>query len=104
MGVLVNPHVLLTNPGLLLLLVGVIVLGKFVIWVPIVRLFGYSWKTAVAVGVGLGQIGEFSYVLVQVARDAKLVGDDMYNATLAASVITILLNGVFMRFLPAKKV
>jgi CPA2 family monovalent cation:H+ antiporter-2 len=52
------------------------------------------------VGLGLTQIGEFSYVLVQVARDSRLVGDDMYNATLAASVITILLNGILLRYLP----
>jgi len=65
-------------------------------------LFRYPWKTALMVGVGLTQIGEFSYVLVQVARDARLVGDDIYNATLAASVITILLNGFLIRFVPGR--
>jgi monovalent cation:H+ antiporter-2, CPA2 family len=39
-------------------------------------------------------------VLVQVARDSRIVGDDMYNATLAASVLTILLNGLLLRYLP----
>jgi CPA2 family monovalent cation:H+ antiporter-2 len=51
-------------------------------------------------GPGLTQIGEFSYVLVQVARDARLVGDDIYNATLAGSLVTILHNGLLMRFVP----
>ncbi len=103
MGVLVNPRVLISNPMLLLVFVGLIVLGKFVIWGLIVRMFGYAWKTALMVGLGLTQIGEFSYVLVQVARDARLVGDEIYNATLAASVITILLNGLLMRFVPERK-
>ena len=40
-------------------------------------------------GLGLTQIGEFSYVLVRVSRDAHIVGDDMYNAVLAASLFTI---------------
>jgi len=48
----------------------------------------------VSVGIGLGQIGEFSFVLVQVARSAGQVGDDLYQATLAASVLTILINGI----------
>jgi CPA2 family monovalent cation:H+ antiporter-2 len=52
------------------------------------------------VGLGLTQIGEFSYVLVRVARDAQLVTNDVYHATLAASVITILLNGLLIRALP----
>jgi predicted Kef-type K+ transport protein len=58
---------------------------------------------ALMVGLGLTQIGEFSYVLVRVARDAHLVTDDIYHATLAASVITILLNGLLMKALPRTK-
>jgi len=99
MGALVNPRILIARPGLLLVIVAMTVAGKFVIWGVVVWLFRYPWKTALLVGLGLTQIGEFSYVLVQVARDAKLVGDDMYNATLAASVVTILLNGLLVRSL-----
>ncbi len=98
MGALINPHILISRPSLPLMIVALTVIGKFVIWVTVVRSFRYSFQTALLVGVGLTQIGEFSYVLVQVARDAKLVGDEMYNATLAASLITILLNGLLVRF------
>jgi CPA2 family monovalent cation:H+ antiporter-2 len=56
---------------------------------------------SVLVGVGLTQIGEFSFVLVRIARSSGLVGEDVYNGTLAASVITILLNAVLMRLAPA---
>jgi len=52
------------------------------------------------VGAGLTQIGEFSFVLVRIARSSGLVGEDVYNGTLAASVITILLNAVLMRLAP----
>ena len=99
MGALVNPRILIARPGLLLVIVAMTIAGKFVIWGLVVWLFRYPGKTALLVGLGLTQIGEFSYVLVQVARDAKLVGDDMYNATLAASVVTILLNGLLVRFM-----
>jgi CPA2 family monovalent cation:H+ antiporter-2 len=102
MGILVNPHILFERPSLLLVIIGMVVLGKFVIWWLVVRLFRYSNSTALAVGIGLTQIGEFSYVLVRVARDAHLVGDDFYNATLAASVFTILINGLLMRFVPQR--
>ncbi|HEX3352583.1 MAG TPA: cation:proton antiporter [Terriglobales bacterium] len=99
-GALVDPHILLSKP----ILWGAIVLltmgGKFVIWSVVVWLFRYPWRTALLVGAGLTQIGEFSYVLVRVARDSHLVTDDVYHATLAASVITILLNGLLMRVLP----
>ena len=100
MGVLVNPRVLGANLSLLVAIVGLTVIGKLVVWALVVRLFRYPWKTALIVGLGLTQIGEFSYVLVQVARDARLVGDDIYNATLAGSLVTILLNGLLMRLVP----
>jgi CPA2 family monovalent cation:H+ antiporter-2 len=102
MGILVNPHILFERPSLLLVIIAMVVLGKFVIWWLVVKLFRYSNTTAFAVGIGLTQIGEFSYVLVRVARDAHLVGDDMYNATLAASVFTILINGLMIRFVPQR--
>jgi CPA2 family monovalent cation:H+ antiporter-2 len=62
------------------------------------------------VAIGLTQIGEFSYVLVRAARDYQLVSPEMYNATLAASLLSILLNAIlvraapgWMRHLPATK-
>ncbi|PYX48430.1 MAG: portal protein, partial [Acidobacteria bacterium] len=97
MGILVNPRILISKPSLLLMIVGLVVVGKFVVWALVVKLFAYSNTTALMVGIGLTQIGEFSYVLVRVARDAHIVGDDMYNAVLAASVITILINGLLLR-------
>jgi len=93
-GALIDPRALVSKPSLLLVIVGLTMVGKFAIWVPVVRGFGYSTSTAITAGLGLTQIGEFSYVLVQVARDSNLVSAEMYNATLAASLITILLSGV----------
>ncbi len=99
-GVLVDPRILVSNPSLWGAIVVLTMVGKFAIWTLIVWLFRYPPRTALMVGLGLTQIGEFSYVLVRVARDAHLVTDDVYHATLAASVITILLNGLLMKALP----
>ncbi len=99
-GALVDPRILISKPALWGMIVILTILGKFVIWTSVVWLFRYPPRTALLVGVGLTQIGEFSYVLVRVARDSHLVTDDVYHATLAASVITILLNGLLMRALP----
>jgi monovalent cation:H+ antiporter-2, CPA2 family len=99
-GMLVDPFSVVANLPLLGAMLAMIVIGKAVIWTAVVRLFGQPLGTAVLVGVGLTQIGEFSFILVQVARGAGLVGDDVYNATLAASLLTILLNALLVRYLP----
>src|SRR5690242_3775006 len=100
-GILIDPRVIVENLPLLATMIGLIVVGMFTIWTTIVRLFGYPWVTALLVGIGLTQIGEFSFVLVQVAKSAGHVGSEVYNATLAASVITILINAALVRYVPA---
>ncbi len=104
-GTLINPAALWERPVLLAVMLALIVVGKFVIWAAVALLFRYPWQTAVRVGIGLTQIGEFSYVLVQVARSASLVDDALYNCTLMASLLSILLNTILVRaaekFVPA---
>jgi monovalent cation:H+ antiporter-2, CPA2 family len=99
-GCLIDPGTVLGHLPLLLGIILLVVAGKLVIWTGVVRLFGYPLTTAFLVGVGLTQIGEFSFILVQVARAAGHVGDDVYNATLAASLITILINATLVRLAP----
>jgi CPA2 family monovalent cation:H+ antiporter-2 len=99
-GVLIDPRVIATNLGLLAVLVGIIVIGNWAIWTTIILIFRQPLSTAILVGVGLTQIGEFSFVLVQVARQAGHVGLDVYNATLAASLVTILLNAALVKIVP----
>ncbi len=99
-GALINPYTLLDNPGLLGVIVALVIAGKFLIWTAVVTLFGHPLWAAALVGVGLTQIGEFSFILVHVARGAGHVGDDVYNAVLAASLLTILVNALLVRTVP----
>jgi len=82
-------------------MLALIVVGKLVIWGAVVWLFGYGLRTALLVAVGLTQIGEFSFILVQAARSAGHVGADVYSATLAAALLSILLNAALVRGVPS---
>lgn len=97
LGTLIEPKVLRHSLPLLGAMLLLIVLGKFVVWVAVVRVFRYSVWTAIAVAAGLTQIGELSFVLVQVARSSRMVGEDVFTATLAASLISIFLNVFLVR-------
>src|SRR5262249_46017887 len=74
-GILINPREVWHRPMLLVELLLLVIVGKFVVWTAVVKLFGYPWRTAALVGTGLTQIGEFSFILVQVAHAYELVGD-----------------------------
>jgi monovalent cation:H+ antiporter-2, CPA2 family len=99
-GTLINPRGIFANTGVLLAIVGMVVVGKAVIWTGITKGFGYSTRTSVLVGTGLTQIGEFSFILVQAARTSGLLTENFYHATLAASLITILINAALVRSMP----
>lgn len=99
-GALINPVAVQENPAVLAVIVALVLVGKLVIWTGVVMLFRHPLWTAVLVGVGLTQIGEFSFILVHVARDSGLVGDDIYSAILTASLLTILVNAALVRAVP----
>ena len=97
LGTLIDPKALVKNLPLLGLMVLLIVVVKFFVWVTIVLTFRYQLSTAIAVGAGLTQIGELSFVVVQVAWHSELVTQDVFNAVIAASLVSILLNTFIVR-------
>jgi CPA2 family monovalent cation:H+ antiporter-2 len=98
-GMLIDPRTWVTNWRILAVVVVLVLVGKFAIWFTVVRLFGYSSQIALRVGIGLTQIGEFSFILAQVSLYAGLIGKDIYNATLAASLVTILVNATLFKLM-----
>lgn len=96
-GLLIDPRTWTSNWSLLAVLVALILFGKFAVWFLVVRLFGYPAQTALRVGIGLTQIGEFSFILAQVSMHAGLISSDVYNATLTASLVTILINATLFK-------
>jgi CPA2 family monovalent cation:H+ antiporter-2 len=97
LGTLVVPTVIVHNLPLLGVMLILIVFGKFGIWFAVMRIFRYSKWTAIAVAAGLTQIGELSFILVEVARKSGMVGEEIFTATLAASLISIFLNVFIVR-------
>jgi monovalent cation:H+ antiporter-2, CPA2 family len=97
LGTLVVPQVILDHLALLGVMLALIIFGKFAIWFGVMKIFRYSLWTSIAVATGLTQIGELSFILVQVARKANLVGDEIFATTLAASLISIFLNVLIVR-------
>jgi monovalent cation:H+ antiporter-2, CPA2 family len=97
LGTLIEPKVLLNSLPLLGLMLLLIVVGKFFVWAAVVWLFRYPIRTAILVAAGLTQIGELSFVVVQVARSSGIVAENVFSTAIAASLISILLNVFIVR-------
>jgi CPA2 family monovalent cation:H+ antiporter-2 len=99
-GMLIDPMFLWDNLELILGLVALVLLGKFLIITPIVRAFGYSPKTALIAGIGLAQIGEFSFVLASEGQVLGLVSRRVYLLILGTTAVTLVLTPFLLRMLP----
>jgi monovalent cation:H+ antiporter-2, CPA2 family len=99
-GLLIDPGFLWQNAATLLGLVTVAMIGKAVIVLAIVLLFGYPLKTALAAGLGINQIGEFSFVLAGVAKSQNLFSDRLYGLTVGTTAATLLLAPLLLKTTP----
>ncbi len=93
-GMLFDPSVLLREPLPLLGTLVVVLLGNAGVAFVIVRLFGYPLETALTVGVGLAQIGEFSFILADLGIGLGVMTERARDLILGASILSIVLNPV----------
>lgn len=99
-GMLIDPVFLWQNLELILGLVALVFVGKFLIITPLVRLFRYPLKTALIAGLGLAQIGEFSFVLASEGQALGLVSRRIYLLILGTTAVTLMLTPFVLRLLP----
>jgi CPA2 family monovalent cation:H+ antiporter-2 len=93
-GMLFNPQILLTDPLKVLAVVAIIMLGKTVAAIALVLLFRYPLNTALTVGAGLAQIGEFSFILAGLGMALGLLSIEANSLILAGALISIALNSL----------
>ena len=99
-GMLIDPVFLWNNLELILGLVALVFVGKFLIITPLVKLFRYPWKTAIITGLGLAQIGEFSFVLASEGQALGLVSRQIYLLILGTTAVTLVLTPFVLRGVP----
>lgn len=91
-GMLLDPAFLAANIGRVLMLVGVIIVGKGLIFSAVTRLFGYGNVVPLATGLGLCQIGEFSFVLARTGISTNSIGQELYSLILTLAIVTMVLT------------
>jgi monovalent cation:H+ antiporter-2, CPA2 family len=100
-GMLIDPLFLWNNLDLILGLVSIVFVGKFLIITPLVKLFGYPLQTALIAGLGLAQIGEFSFVLASEGRNLGLVSKRVYLLLLGTTAVTLVVTPFVLRLIPS---
>ena len=99
-GMLSNPAWVLQHWATVAAVVAAIVFGKAIVTSGVARLFRSSPGHAVATGICLAQVGEFSFVLAEVARHGQLIDGSLFDLIVAATVGTLFLTPYLVAVAP----
>jgi CPA2 family monovalent cation:H+ antiporter-2 len=91
-GMLLNPAFLADHVVEVVVLVVAVSVGKGLIFAGLANLFGYGNVIPLAVGLGLFQVGEFSFVLATVGVSTRSIDHDAYSLILSIAVLTMILT------------
>ena len=95
-GMLLDLGFLAQHPLAVALGVTVVLAGKTFLAGAAALILRYPVRVALAVGLMLSQVGEFSFVLARVGLSLELIGNELFQLMLVVSVVTMLLTPLTM--------
>lgn len=76
----------------------ILLLKPLIIWL-IARRFGFTHGQSLATGLCLAQVGEFSFVLAEVAR-GRAISEDIFRLVVASTIVTLFATPFLVRLAP----
>ncbi len=98
-GMLFEPGFLRREPALVTAALAVVLVGKPLAAIAVVAILGYSARTALVVAIGLAQIGEFSFILGELARHHGLLPAAGSSVLVACALVSISINPLLFALL-----
>ncbi len=96
-GMLFDFNRLLESPWLAAATLGIVIVGKPLAAIVITVALRYPFKTALAVGAVLAQIGEFSFIVGTIGMQYNIVSEEAFNVLVATAILSITLAPFFYR-------
>jgi monovalent cation:H+ antiporter-2, CPA2 family len=96
-GMLLEPGFVIKAPVLILSALAVVLIGKPLVALALVLLWGYPAGVALRIAVALAQIGEFSFIVAAMGAQLGLVTDDVRNTLVATAIVSIAVNPLLYR-------
>ena len=95
-GMLFDLRFVGANLGLVALIVILVILGKLLIVTAVALLFRYPARSALLAGFALAQVGEFSFVLAQLALTQGVIQHDLFSLVIACALGSIFVSPLVM--------
>jgi CPA2 family monovalent cation:H+ antiporter-2 len=99
-GLLIDPSYLWARFWMILLVVVLVLVVKGLIFGTLARVFGYGNIVPFAVGLGLFQVGEFSFLLAREGISTDAISQETYSLVLATAAVTMAITPLAARLAP----
>jgi len=96
-GLMIDPQILLQYAWPIAVITFAVVLGKMLSCGLGAFIAGNDGRTSLRVGMGLSQIGEFSFIIAALGMTLQVTSDFLYPVAVAVSAITTLLTPYLIR-------
>ncbi|QNT41106.1 MULTISPECIES: cation:proton antiporter [Pseudomonas] len=96
-GLMIDPQVLIDYAWPIVVITLAVVLGKMLSCGMGAFIAGNDGRTSLRVGMGLSQIGEFSFIIAALGMTLQVTSDFLYPVAVAVSAITTLLTPYLIR-------
>lgn len=97
-GLLIDPRLIITHAVPIVAISLAIVVGKVLTCALGALLSGRDIRTSLQVGMGLAQIGEFSFIIAALGTSLRVTGEFLYPIVVCVSAITTFLTPYMMRW------
>ena len=91
-GMLIDPKFVAQNYKEIAAIIALVFVGKGLIFAVLTKSFGYGNVVPLAVGLGLFQVGEFSFVLGRVGLATNSMSPNLYSLTMSAAICTMFIT------------
>lgn len=91
-GMLFDPRILVQEPGAVVSVLLIILIGKSIVAFAIVQMMGYPVSTALMVSACLAQIGEFSFILAGLGISLGVLPERGRDLILAGALLSVAVN------------
>ena len=95
-GLLIDLKFLFLNLHLVLPILFIVTFGKTAVNIAILRLQGEPWDRAFQTGVVLGQVGEFSFILVAAALSAGIIFEEGYRLMITVIALSLMISPLWL--------
>jgi CPA2 family monovalent cation:H+ antiporter-2 len=97
LGFIVRLPAVFSHISLIIAMVVMVILVKFIVIFFLTLLSGHRGKTAVALGLGLSQVGEFAFIIFSQASSLNLISAETASAGIVVALISLMITPLLFR-------